>query len=277
MGRARSCSTSSRCTSCAARACGCTIVEGRSYLDVYNNVPHVGHTPSDGGRARSRSQTAHAGDAYALSARTASSSMRNGSPRRCRGISNACIFVNSGSEANDVAWRIAQFATGHTGRPGHAARLPRHHRRRGRADAGRRGAAGSAGGDAAAPPRDRAPARSRSTRRGRSSRPPPQRMPIGAIARSPARGFAPAAFFIDTALTSSGIFDPPPGWAARRVGAGAGRRRPHRRRRGAVRTRPIAVRISGDSSGAVSSRTSSRWASRWATAIPWASSSPTAP
>jgi 4-aminobutyrate aminotransferase-like enzyme len=26
------------------------------------------------------------------------------------------------------------------------------------------------------------------------------------------RGFAPAAFFIDTALTSSGIFDPPPEW-----------------------------------------------------------------
>ena len=29
-----------------------------------------------------------------------------------------------------------------------------------------------------------------------------------------ARGFAPAAFFIDSALTSSGIFDPPPAWAA---------------------------------------------------------------
>ena len=28
------------------------------------------------------------------------------------------------------------------------------------------------------------------------------------------RGFAPAAFFIDSALTSSGIFDPPPAWAA---------------------------------------------------------------
>jgi 4-aminobutyrate aminotransferase-like enzyme len=29
-----------------------------------------------------------------------------------------------------------------------------------------------------------------------------------------ARGFAPAAWFIDSALTSSGIFDPPPEWAA---------------------------------------------------------------
>ena len=28
---------------------------------------------------------------------------------------DACIFVNSGSEANDVAWRMAQMATGHRG------------------------------------------------------------------------------------------------------------------------------------------------------------------
>jgi len=35
-----------------------------------------------------------------------------------------------------------------------------------------------------------------------------------AIARLAERGFAPAAFFIDTAITSSGIFDPPAAWAA---------------------------------------------------------------
>ena len=35
--------------------------------------------------------------------------------------------------------------------------------------------------------------------------------PIAVLAE---RGFAPAAFFIDTAITSSGIFDPPPAWAA---------------------------------------------------------------
>ena len=28
---------------------------------------------------------------------------------------DACIFVNSGSEANDVAWRMAQMASGHRG------------------------------------------------------------------------------------------------------------------------------------------------------------------
>ena len=35
-----------------------------------------------------------------------------------------------------------------------------------------------------------------------------------AIAALAERGFAPAAFFIDTAITSSGIFDPPAAWAA---------------------------------------------------------------
>src|ERR1700694_1260974 len=36
----------------------------------------------------------------------------------------------------------------------------------------------------------------------------------GAIARLAERGFAPAAFYIDSGLTSSGIFDPPAAWAA---------------------------------------------------------------
>ena len=40
---AHRCSTTSRCTSCAARASGCTTPDGKRYLDAYNNVPHVGH------------------------------------------------------------------------------------------------------------------------------------------------------------------------------------------------------------------------------------------
>jgi 4-aminobutyrate aminotransferase-like enzyme len=35
-----------------------------------------------------------------------------------------------------------------------------------------------------------------------------------AIASLRERGFEPAAFYVDTAITSSGIFDPPPAWAA---------------------------------------------------------------
>jgi 4-aminobutyrate aminotransferase-like enzyme len=34
-----------------------------------------------------------------------------------------------------------------------------------------------------------------------------------AIAGLAERGYAPAAFYIDTAITSSGVFDPPPAWA----------------------------------------------------------------
>ena len=42
-------------------------------------------------------------------------STQNSSRRGCRAHLNACIFVNSGSEANDVAWRMAQMASGHRG------------------------------------------------------------------------------------------------------------------------------------------------------------------
>jgi 4-aminobutyrate aminotransferase-like enzyme len=35
-----------------------------------------------------------------------------------------------------------------------------------------------------------------------------------ALATLRERGFAPAAFYVDSAITSSGIFDPPPAWAA---------------------------------------------------------------
>jgi len=113
---------------------------------------------------------------------------------------NACLFVNSGSEANDVAWRMAQFATGHLGalvmRNAYhgithavAALTPR------------RGAARASRG------RDRCPAQRASDccspgRRGCGN---PH---LGGT------GFEPAAFYLDTALTSSGVYDPAPAWGA---------------------------------------------------------------
>src|ERR1017187_8777928 len=86
---------------------------GRSYLDVYNNVPHVGHAHPTVVQAIQK-QTAilsthtrylHGGILEYAERLTATL------PARL----DACIFVNSGSEANDVAWRIAQSATGHKG------------------------------------------------------------------------------------------------------------------------------------------------------------------
>ncbi len=43
------------------------------------------------------------------------SGVRGAAHRRLPEHLDACIFVNSGSEANDVAWRMAKMATGHEG------------------------------------------------------------------------------------------------------------------------------------------------------------------
>jgi 4-aminobutyrate aminotransferase-like enzyme len=181
--------------------------QGRAYLDVYNNVPHVGH--------------AHPAVVSAIQAQTAILATHtrylHGNileyadelTARLPAHLNACIFVNSGSEANDVAWRMAQMASGHRGG------LVMEHAYHGITDA-----------VAALTP---------SVGRPRDPRvvtiaPPPAHWQFGdapgsadladavydtdrAIATLAERGLAPAAFYIDTAITSSGIFDPPPAWA----------------------------------------------------------------
>jgi 4-aminobutyrate aminotransferase-like enzyme/Ser/Thr protein kinase RdoA (MazF antagonist) len=173
---------------------------GRAYLDVYNNVPHVGH--------------AHPAVVAAIQAQTAILATHtrylHGNileyaeqlTARMPAHLNACIFVNSGSEANDVAWRIAQMATGHRGG------LVMENAYHGITDAV---AALTPGVGRPRDPRVVTIA-------------PPVDGPAqvteavsdtdGAIALLADRGLAPAAFFIDTAITSSGIFDPPAAWAA---------------------------------------------------------------
>jgi 4-aminobutyrate aminotransferase-like enzyme/Ser/Thr protein kinase RdoA (MazF antagonist) len=173
---------------------------GRAYLDVYNNVPHVGH--------------AHPAVVAAIQAQTAILATHtrylHGNileyaeqlTARMPAHLNACIFVNSGSEANDVAWRIAQMATGHRGG------LVMENAYHGITDAV---AALTPGVGRPRDPRVVTIA-------------PPVDGPAqatgavsdtdGAIALLAERGLAPAAFFIDTAITSSGIFDPPAAWAA---------------------------------------------------------------
>jgi 4-aminobutyrate aminotransferase-like enzyme len=118
--------------------------------------------------------------------------------------------VNSGSEANDVAWRMAQMATGHGGG------LVMDHAYHGITEAV------SALTPGVGQPHDP---------RVVTIAPPPAHLRVGdemgaaelaaavqdtdgAIARLAERGFAPAAFYIDTGVTSSGIFDPPAAWAA---------------------------------------------------------------
>jgi 4-aminobutyrate aminotransferase-like enzyme/Ser/Thr protein kinase RdoA (MazF antagonist) len=182
--------------------------EGRAYLDVYNNVPHVGHTHPTVVAAIQR-QTA----ILATHTRYLHENILEYAEQltaRLPAHLNACIFVNSGSEANDVAWRMAQMATGHGGG------LVMEHAYHGITDAV------AALTPSAGRPRDP---------RVVTIAPPPDSLRVSddmtsaelseavqdadrAIATLAERGFAPAAFYIDTAITSSGIFDPPPAWAA---------------------------------------------------------------
>ncbi len=88
--------------------------DGRKYLDCYNNVAHVGHCHPKVVEAIAR-QAATAEHPYAVSSR--------GHPRLCRTadgdssgmICRQIIMVCSGSEANDIALRMAQAMTGKTG------------------------------------------------------------------------------------------------------------------------------------------------------------------
>ena len=88
-------------------------VDGRRYLDAYNNVPSVGH-----GHPRVTSAIARAArrlntnlrylheDAIELAERLVAT-MPDGL--------DTVLFVNSGSEANDLAWRLATTASGARG------------------------------------------------------------------------------------------------------------------------------------------------------------------
>lgn len=90
-----------------------TDVEGRRYLDAYNNVPCVGH-----GHPRVTEAVARASrrlntnlrylheDAVILAERLVATLPA--------GL-DTVFFVNSGSEANDLAWRLATAATGADG------------------------------------------------------------------------------------------------------------------------------------------------------------------
>jgi 4-aminobutyrate aminotransferase-like enzyme len=182
--------------------------QGHAYLDVYNNVPHVGHAHPTVVAAIQK-QTA----ILATHTRYLHENILEYAEQitaRLPKHLDACIFVNSGSEANDVAWRMARMATGHEG--GLVMDTAYH----GITDAV---AALTLG---AGRPQDARVA---------TLSAPPARLRIGdemtpvelseairdadrAIATLAERGFAPAAFFIDTAITSSGIFDPPAAWAA---------------------------------------------------------------
>jgi 4-aminobutyrate aminotransferase-like enzyme/Ser/Thr protein kinase RdoA (MazF antagonist) len=87
--------------------------QGKPFLDAYNNVPVAGHCHPHVVKAIAR-QTA----ALNTNTRYLYGSILNYAERLVSlltGDLSVCVFVNSGSEANDIAWRMAQFMTGQRG------------------------------------------------------------------------------------------------------------------------------------------------------------------
>jgi len=87
--------------------------DGHRYLDCYNNVPQVGHCNPYVVRAISRQAAI-----LNTNTRYLYSSVLEYAERLTEKLAphlDACIFVNSGSEANDYAWQIAKQITGRSG------------------------------------------------------------------------------------------------------------------------------------------------------------------
>jgi len=182
---------------------------GRAYLDAYNNVPHVGHCHPTVVAAIARqasrlnTNTRYLHELVVEYAERLTAMLPAGL--------DVCTFVCSGSEANDLAWRLAKAHTGNAGAlvvegayhgttdavhalsPGeqaHGARLAPHVRA------------------IAAPDAFRGPHRRGEPRLGERY----AAHADAAIASLRADGLAPAAFFVDPLLSSSGILPPPKGW-----------------------------------------------------------------
>lgn len=90
-----------------------TASDGRRYLDCYNNVPQVGHCHPYVTEAIVRqARTLNTNTRYLTDQSIAYAERL--AERAAVGLS-AVVFVNSGSEANDLAWRMAKAWTGKSG------------------------------------------------------------------------------------------------------------------------------------------------------------------
>ncbi|MGI9237398.1 MAG: aminotransferase class III-fold pyridoxal phosphate-dependent enzyme, partial [Woeseiaceae bacterium] len=87
--------------------------DGRRYLDCYNNVPQVGHCHPHVVKAISRqAATLNTNTRYLYSSAIEYAERLT---QKLAPHLTACVFVNSGSEANDVAWQMAKLFTGAAG------------------------------------------------------------------------------------------------------------------------------------------------------------------
>ncbi|GAA1160945.1 aminotransferase class III-fold pyridoxal phosphate-dependent enzyme [Kribbella jejuensis] len=87
--------------------------DGRRYLDAYNNVPVVGHAHPAVVQAISRQAAV-----LNLNSRYLHPHVVELAERLVASMPDGldtCVFANSGSEANDLAWRMARVVTGRDG------------------------------------------------------------------------------------------------------------------------------------------------------------------
>jgi 4-aminobutyrate aminotransferase-like enzyme/Ser/Thr protein kinase RdoA (MazF antagonist) len=180
---------------------------GRDYLDVYNNVPHVGHAHPVVVEAIQRQVAT-----LATHTRYLHGAILEYAERLTATLPpelDTCMFVNSGSEANDVAWRLAKLATQQAGG------LVLEEAYHGITDAV--AALTPSGGRPRDPRVATLPLPPAHLRAG--DKLPPAALDSAILGTDEAlellesRGLRPAACYIDSALTSSGILDPPPEWA----------------------------------------------------------------
>ena len=177
------CPTGGRSRSCAASAQYLYDESGRAYLDAYNNVPLVGHSHPRVVRAAQEqlallnTNTRYLHDTILRYAERLTRLL----PEPLR----VCYFVTSGSEANELALRLARARTGREDVIVLEHALPRaHHDPRGREPlqvrrAGRPGAEGVGARRAAAGHVPRAATGGTTRRRGRSTRGTWARSPTG--------------------------------------------------------------------------------------------------
>ena len=188
--------------------------DGRRYLDAYNNVPVVGHAHPRVVDAISRQAATLNTNTRYLHEHVVELAERL--TATLPDELDTVMFVNSGSEANDLAWRLATSVTG--------------------ADAGIVTDWGYHGVTAAIadfspsewPHGDQPPGvetyAAQNTYRGRyadadDSVSVAREELVGAVARLADRGRRPAALFLDSTFTADGIFVPAPDVVAGIIGA----------------------------------------------------------
>lgn len=185
--------------------------DGTRLLDVYNNVPSVGHAHPEVVDAIARqagricSNTRYLHETVVAYAERITRTMPDGLDK--------CLFVNSGSEANDAAWRIAKAITGNSGA------LIIANAYHGISDAIAALSPYSGPLAIASPPHVEA-LEPPDIYRGRFREDHPDAAKAyaedadRAIAALAERGHRPAALMIDSAYTAHGILDAPKGWLA---------------------------------------------------------------